>query len=270
MSAEVVLWQTELLTGMSGLVHGVSLRTGGVSSPPFATLNTGLHVGDDARCVRENRRRVAAALGTGLATWVCARQVHGTRIHVATRADAGRGAFAYERAVPATDALVTATPGVTLTVFVADCAPVFLVDPEQRVLGLAHTGWRSLAGGIVGRTVDAMKSAFGVDPTQLHVAVGPCLGPCCFEIGPEVASQFAHEFLSAGEQGRPHLNLGGAIVAELENHGVSPRHISASPECTKCHADKYFSYRAARGGTGRMVAAIAMVAARRDGSPERT
>jgi len=262
------LWQSSLLSGFGELTHGVSLRTGGVGAAPFDSLNVALHVGDDTADVRENRRRVAEEWGGDLRDWVCAQQVHGNRVHHVTTAEKGRGALSYETAIPATDALVTDAPGVVLALFVADCVPVFLYDPQHRALGLAHAGWRGLAAGIVPKTVETMQARFGTRADQLAVAVGPSLGQCCFEVGPEVAEQFdSSHLVRRPGRGKPHLDPYSVVRHQLVACGMPPARLAALPPCTKCRQADYFSHRGSAGTTGRAVALLALLQARSDRRP---
>jgi YfiH family protein len=253
----VRLWRSPLLSRFRELTHGLSLRTGGVSAPPFDSLNVALHVGDEVANVLGNRRRVAEGLGADLRNWVCAQQVHGDRVHCVTAAEVGRGALSYDTAIPETDALVTAAPNLVLTLFVADCAPVFLYDPQHRAFGVAHAGWRSLAAGIVPKTVEKMQAYFGTRTDQLFAAVGPSLGPCCFEVGPEVAGQFDPSHLVRQPDGtRPHLDPCSVIRRQLVERGVPSERLDAAPPCTKCQQSDYFSHRGSGGSTGRAVALL--------------
>ena len=137
----------------SGVVAAVTAREGGVSSGPYATLNLSLSVGDDPAQVAENRRRLAAALGTDLGDFVFARQVHGAGVRVVREADRGSGAFGMDDAIADTDALVTATPGVVLVILTADCVPIVLHDPVAGVLACVHAGWRGTVARVCAAAV---------------------------------------------------------------------------------------------------------------------
>lgn len=256
----VRFWTSPAFSALPGLAaHGVTGRAGGVSAPPFDTLNLGLHVGDDNAAVRENRARAARAAGVSLDRMVCAEQVHGGRVHVVTAGDAGRGAGSLADAIAGADALVTDAPGLLLTLFFADCVPILLADPERRAVGAAHAGWRGLAAGVIGNTVAAMAGAFNSRPRNLLAAIGPGIGPCCYEVGEEVARHFdaAHR-RPAGLAGRPRLDLPGAAAGVLVAAGLDPARIERCGACTSCETERFFSHRAAGGRTGRMAAVIAL------------
>jgi YfiH family protein len=253
----VEFWTAAPLTALPWLAHGVTTRAAGVSVGDYATLNLSLHVGDDPDRVNENRRRAAIALGFSPSKMVCAEQVHGCRVAVVGASDAGRGAVVMETAIPAADALVTDTPGLLLALFFADCLPILLADPERRVVGLAHAGWRGLAAGVIEKTVETMGKRFGTVPRSLVAAVGPGIGPCCFEVGEDVASHFAGAVRRLPGTGKPHIDLALAAVERLTALGVTADQITRAGDCTVCgDPDCWFSHRRDRGRTGRMGALV--------------
>lgn len=248
-------WTAPALAALPWLAHGVSRRDGGVSAAPFDALNLGLHVSDDPDAVRENRRRLAEAAGFSLDAMVCAEQVHRGAVAVVRAEDAGRGAIEFAGAVPGVDALVTDAPGVLLTLFYADCVPVVFADPERRAVAVAHAGWRGLVEGVLGNTVAAMRDAFGSEPSSLLAAVGPCIGPCCFEVGPEVAARFPAEAVAPREESdKPHVDLPAAAARLLREAGLRAENVAVAGECTSCLPALYFSHRRDKGRTGRMAA----------------
>ena len=171
----------------------VTTRAGGVSTGPYASLNLGLHVGDDQAAVLANRETAATALGVGLDDLVFANQVHGAAVRVVTGSDRGRGARSVADAIPATDALVTTEPGVVLAIMVADCVPLVLFDPVRRVLGCVHAGWPGTARGVTPATVAAM-SALGSDPADLVVGIGPSISPDRYQVRADVVAAAAAAF----------------------------------------------------------------------------
>lgn len=204
----------------------------------------------------ENRARAAVALGFDPAAMVCGEQVHGGVAAVVGKADAGRGARRYEEAIPGADALVTNTPNLLLTLCYADCVPIFLVDPRQRAVAVIHAGWKGMAADVIENTVTTLQKDFGSDPADLIAAVGPCIGPCCFEVGPEVAARFPDDTeCNASREQRPHVDLPGA-ARRLRAAGIAGANITIAGECTACLPGLYFSHRRDRGATGRMGALI--------------
>jgi YfiH family protein len=261
----VVLHRFESLVHLDGVVHGVTTRAGGVSTGPFASLNLGLHVGDEPEAVLENRRRACRALEVEAGSLVAGAQVLGSAVAWATGADRGRGALDPASALPGTDALITDSPGVTLVAFSADCPLVALVDPLRRAIGLAHASRRGLLGHVVARTVRAMERLLGCEPSGLLAAIAPSVGPCCYEVGDEVF-QAARQALPGAERyftrrgGRQHLDLWAATAEQLTEAGVLPQRIEQAGLCTCCHADEFFSYRAAQGPTGRFALFLGLTA----------
>src|SRR5262245_542882 len=165
-------------------VHGFPERTGGVSTGLRTSLNLGLRWGDDHDAVEENRRRVAAAAGYDPSQLQVTKHVHGTAVW---RVGEARGEPAEY------DGLVTDRPGQVLAAFAADCIPIIFADPEHRVAGACHAGWRGTVGG-VGPAVIARMRELGADAATIRVALGPSIGPCCFEVGPEVVAEFRAAF----------------------------------------------------------------------------
>jgi copper oxidase (laccase) domain-containing protein len=150
----------------------VTTRNGGVSSGPYASLNLGLHVGDEAADVLENRRRAAAALDADPADFVFCIQAHGPNVQVVTASDRGRGALTQQDAIAGTDALVTRDAGVVLTVMVADCVPIVLYDPVAHVLACVHAGWRGTVARVSEAAVESMRS-LGSNSGDVIAALGP-------------------------------------------------------------------------------------------------
>lgn len=241
-----------LLAAEPGVVHAVFTRHGGVSAPPFNSLNVSTFVGDDPQAVRENRDRVMAALGRPRAGLVMAGLVHDIEV---ARVDAstGQALDGGGRYVPRVDALVTNDPAVALLVTAADCAQVFLLDPRRRAVGLAHAGWRGTAAGVLAATVAAMRAHFGSDPTDLRAAVGPCLGPCCARFSdphhelPAWCAPFIHGH---------YVDLWAMNRNQLIEAGLHPERVAVAEVCTVCRRDLFFSHRGDAGRSGRFAAAI--------------
>ena len=143
------------------------------------------------------------------------------------------------------DALLENTPGAIVAVRTADCIPVLLVDERLRAVAAVHAGWRGTAACIVQRALESMRERFGTSPADLHAAIGPGIGPCCYEVGPEVAAQF-------GAQGRTHIDLAGANRRQLVEAGVTPGRIYASNLCTMCRPEDFYSFRRDGEAAGRL------------------
>lgn len=208
------------------LIHGFSTRAAG----------NFLDRPDDAAVTR--------IFGGGKAT-ATPRQVHSSRV---AQADCSWGDTR-----PEADAVVTNQAGILAGVRTADCVPILLVDPPHKAVAAVHAGRRGAAAGIVANALDRLSDAFGSRAEDIEAAVGPAIGACCFEVGPEVASQFAPEFVIAHEP-RPHVDLIAAVRKQLEQRGV--QRILDVSECTKCRTDRFFSYRDEGAGTGRMLSVV--------------
>jgi polyphenol oxidase len=178
---------------VSGADAAVTARSGGVSSGPYATLNLSLSVGDDPVNVLENRRRLAAALDARLGDLVFARQVHGAGVRIVGEADRGSGAFSLGDAIPDTDALVTRSPGVVLSILTADCVPIVLHDPVAAVLACVHAGWRGTVARVSAAALTAMAS-LGARPSQVIAGVGPAVAPARYQVGADVYQAVAGAF----------------------------------------------------------------------------
>jgi YfiH family protein len=243
----------------AGIVAAFTGRAGGTSTAPFATLNLGLRVADDLRRVLANRRRVATVLGLAGHPWALARQVHGATI-LQVRADQpGQGPPEAKPPLGDGDGLVTADPGVVLVVLTADCAPVLLADPEAGVVGAVHAGWRGLAAGVVEAGVAAMAE-LGADPGAVVGLVGPAVGGCCYEVGPEVREAVGGRYpaaLATTRNGLPGLDPAAGAAQALERAGVGQLRVAG--ECTIDLEERYFSHRRDHGRTGRQSGLIAIV-----------
>ncbi len=251
----VVLYRFEGLRDAGGLNHAVMTRIGGVSQGPYATLNLGHTVGDDLAAVEENHRRVFGALGLEGGQVVSPHQVHSARVGVVGRAHLGT-------VQPSTDALLTEAPAVPLLMRFGDCAPVLFFDPARRVVGIAHAGWRGVVEGIVEATVRALTERLGCDPAGLWAGIGPTIGPCCYEVGPEVvvaveAACPPGAGVVRRVDGRSYLDLPAAVQAQLCAAGVE--RVEDSGLCTSCRVDEFFSHRAERGRTGRFGVVIELL-----------
>lgn len=245
----------------AGFRHGFTTRAGGISAPPFDSLNLGWKWGDDPGNVGENQRRLQAA--SGATTLLRVSQVHGDRILRVRRSD-DPATVAGEKA----DGLCTDEPGVGLSVHVADCTPMLMACARTGACIALHAGWRGTVAGMAGAGVEALISHFGCRPADLHVALGPCIGPCCFEVGDEVVDAFIAAMPGDGTSGviishsgrKAHIDLRALQRVQLAKAGVLPQHIDASTDCTVCDpSGRFFSYRRAGSATGQSVGFILRV-----------
>ena len=237
----------------------VATRHGGVSTGVYCSLNLGGHVGDDPDAVRENRDRLAAACGVDRVRFMDQQHTATVAVVDALLAGRGHGGDAAE-AFPATDALVTDLPGVALAVLVADCVPVVLVDPVRRAVGVAHCGRAGTLLGLLPATVGAMTQAFGTDPGDLRVGLGPCIGAASYEVGPHEVAQVAAalpglDLLVPTRDGHALLDLLTALRHQLDGAGVPAAQVEVSGVDTLSSTDRFFSDRAAR-PCGRFAAVV--------------
>lgn len=231
-----------------GIVAGFTTRHGGVSTPPFASLNLSFSSGDDRDVVETNRGILAKTAGFDSSRLVVAGLVHGSDVAIADKPGL----------VDSVDGLVTDCEDLLLCVTAADCAIVLLSDPTKRIVGACHAGWRGAVAGVIASTVKAMVG-LGADLSQMHSFISPCISAEMFEVGPEVAIQFSPEFVFRNkESGKDHVDLSASLVGQLQNLGIAPANIEASSDCTMSRVDRYFSYRGENGNTGRMMGFIGM------------
>ncbi|MGC8877322.1 peptidoglycan editing factor PgeF [Thermus sp.] len=230
-----------LLTTPLPVPHGFTTRLGGVSEGPFASLNLSAATGDDPERVAENQRRVLAAFGYPEVAGL--KQVHGTEVRLVEGPGVWEG-----------DGLLTRTPGLLLRVGVADCYPLLLYHPEGLV-GALHAGWRGVVGGIL---LEALKriEALGLDPWEVHLAIGPGIGGACYQVGEEVVERFAEAGLRTFRKdpsapGKYLLDLEKALLLQAKEAGLREERIYRVGLCTHC-APHLFSHRRDRGRTGRM------------------
>jgi YfiH family protein len=245
--------------------HGFSLRSGGVSEGPFASLNLGAATGDAPERVEENLRRFLEAVGVARALLPTVVQVHGDKVvhawpegeGVSLRTSVERPA---EGGVLEADAVV-AIPGAAAGVRTADCVPVLLYDPGSGVAAAVHAGWRGTATGIVSRTLARLVTDYGSEPSQLVAAIGPAIGPCCYEVGDDVAAVFGTDpRLGTGlvaSTGRARLDLRECNRALLVTAGVPDEQVELVGGCTSCDPAHFFSHRRDAGRTGRHLAVVA-------------
>ncbi len=247
-----------------GLRFWVTTRRGGVSRGPFATLNLSFAVPDQPEAVAENRRRVVSALGLAPERLVGAEQTHGDGVAVVGPAEAGRAVLPGRDPVAGIDGLVTAEAGLFLFVQLADCYPLVLFDGRQGVVGLAHCGWRGTLLGLPAKLAETMARTFGSRPRELWAVIGPGIGPCCYQVGPDVVRAARlrlpePEGVLVRRESRTFLDLPAAIGRWLEAAGLAPARILRRGPCTGCRTDLFYSHRVEGGLTGRFWAVAGLI-----------
>ena len=245
-----------VLTSCESVAHAFLSRAGGVSPAPFDSLNLG-YAGtegtDSPELVDKNYAILGRALGVTRDNLFAIRQVHGSRVAVAE--DEMRDGKNPPHVIEA-DAAITALTGVAVGVLTADCLPVLLYDPVKRVAGAAHAGWKGTEKEIGSKTVEAMRARFASRPEDIRAALGPCIGPCCYEIGDEVAQRFSATKALLREGGRTTLDMALANMEQLERGGLKRENITLPGACTACSNRDFFSYRKDAGSTGRQLSFI--------------
>jgi hypothetical protein len=239
------------LFAAAGIGVAFSERIGGVSEPPFASLDLAGHVGDAPGSVDRNRELLLESIGIATLSdhLTCAEQVHGTVMAEVTTAEAGAGAWvsAGRPPVAGADALWTCERGVPLMLMFADCVPIVLARPGIPAVAVVHAGWRGAAAGIVRRAAAVLGALPGED--DLMAFVGPHIGPCCYEVGPDCVSQFDNRFVTI-TAASSHLDLGAVVAEDLKRSGVPEGRQWHLGICTAHNTDRFFSHRA-DGQTGR-------------------
>jgi YfiH family protein len=274
-SSNLQILQVPGLTKLPWLLHGFSTKPGGISDlNGEKVLNLGFTDGDTRENVLENRRRFQSALGADDLQLLPLKQIHSDVIHLFNTApsESCKG-----------DASVTNRPGLLLAVQTADCVPILLVDPKKRAIAAIHAGWRGTLSRIAIKAIGQMQMHYGTNPAELFAAIGPSIGPCCYEVGTEVATQFHSQFADApewfdefrtGDEPNPvqwlnmmppghqpppknvRLDLKIANRAQLLNLGLRPQNIFVSDLCTACCPDLLFSYRKQGSQSGRLLSVV--------------
>lgn len=219
-------------------VHGFPERTGGVSRGARASLNLGYAWGDERDNVTRNRQLVAEYAGFEFARLAVTKHVHGTAVWRVGEEKPDPDEF---------DGLVSDRPGTVLGAFAADCIPIVFADPVGRTCGAAHSGWRGTVAGVSANVVQRMVE-MGSQPSDIRVALGPSIGPCCYEVGPDVVEPFTERLgalpgLIVQGPAKEHLDLRVATRAILQEMGVRAENIDDTPPCTRCQPERFFSYR---------------------------
>ncbi len=236
------------------LVHAFLGRTGGVSSGHLASLNLGRREEDKVENLAENKRRVGAAFGVDEGNIFTVSQVHSDRIVVIDNPDIRPEEIKSQEA----DGIITDIKGMAIGILTADCVPVLLFDRKKRVVAAVHAGWKGTASNISAKAVEIMMERFESRSQDIAAAIGPAIGPCCYEVGEEVVSAFGHrEGVAVRHGNKWHVDLPKANLLQLQDAGVTD--IDLSNICTSCSTDLFFSHRKEMGKTGRQLSFISLI-----------
>ncbi|KPU44026.1 laccase domain protein YfiH [Oxobacter pfennigii] len=250
--------------GQSNKVKAItSTRIGGVSEGTFYSLNTGYKSGDEKYKIDENIKILCHAAGFEMDELVLTDQVHGSNCRVVTAKDCGKGIIK-ESDIKAIDALTTNEKEVGLCIFTADCVPVFLYDNKNEAIAVIHAGWRGVVSKIINNTIELMNKTYGTSGEDIIAAIGPSIGPCCFEVNGDVKDKFVNLFGKDEEiiikyKERYKLNLWNAINKQLLLKGIQSKKIINSNLCTSCNHNEFYSYRRDGSQTGRMVSMLKLI-----------
>lgn len=238
-----------------GIRAGFTGRNGGVSRVPFNSLNLGYNTDDLAVNVEGNRSTLTRAFGLRPHQLLTVNQVHGSDVLLVNEPNPD---LSYFLSV-ACDAVVTDQPKIMVGILTADCYPVLLVDPQRKVAGVVHVGWRGAAYGLIEKTIQVMHAEYGCQPEQLLAAVGPGIGAHAYEVDRPVRDAFRHgagrwdEISAEVALGKWHLDLRRCCELQLNAAGLLPHKIEIARECTCCHRETLFSHRRDKGQTGRQL-----------------
>ena len=236
----------DIFKPFDNLIHAFSTRLGGVSAPPFAALNLGLHTPDERQNVQRNRQLFFRELGISRERIVFPRQVHSANVEPVTKPGIVKNC----------DGLITAQKNLFLSVQTADCFPVFIFDPQKEVVALVHSGWRGTAANICGKTIEAMNKRFDCNVENLIAAVGPGVQQSCYQVDKRTAAYFEDKYLIPDEIGHYKLDVQGCIVGQLKEAGIPIVQIEIDRTCTHCAEHIYYSYRRDGQNSGRMMGII--------------
>lgn len=262
---EVPYLEFSILADTDLVRHGFSTRLGGVSKGCFSSMDLSFVRGDEEEAVRENFRRIGASMGVSCEDMVFSQQTHTTNVRVVTEQDRGMG-MTRPLECSDVDGLVTNVPGLCLVTFYADCVPLYILDPVQKVIGLSHSGWRGTVGKIGKKTVEMMTKEYGSDPKDILVAVGPSICQDCYEVSEDVIQQFQQNFdpiywdriFYQKDNGKYQLNLWAANACVFQESGILKEHMAVTNVCTHCNSDVLYSHRTMGNDRGSLAAFLAL------------
>lgn len=261
-ASRIIPLRSQLLSGVPGVIHGITHRVDGMGK---ADGNVSFSSPRDREDAWEMRQRWSAAIGIDAQHLAFTGITHGVDVLVATPEHAGAGAAPGSVQAGLADALITDHPNVAVTVTHADCLSILIVDPENCAVAAIHAGWRGTVSDIAGTTITAMQTTYGSNPADLLVFLGPAIGGCCNEVGPEVTTAWREQARNLGPLAelavtqpgpKEHFDVPRANTLLLQRIGVQPEHIEIPAICTKCSTDDWFSHRGHGSGAGRQASII--------------
>ena len=243
----ISLYQSDVLSKFQNLVHGFTTRRGGVSTGEYESMSLSHFRGDDINCVRKNEEILCENLGLDIKRLSSTKQEHTSNIEIIDKTNIGIGVhYDWGKGV---DACITMEKNVPLLCCSADCVPILMYAEDIGAIAAIHSGWRGTDEKIAQKTVYRLIK-LGASPENIHVAIGPCIGQCCYEVSGDVAERFGEKYSVSKENGKFMLDLGKVNFDLICVAGVKEENISLSEICTKCNNDLFFSHRAQNGKSG--------------------
>ncbi len=256
-----VYLECEKFSESGDVIHAFLSRKGGISNPPFNSLNLSYRVGDNDETVLENYRTVGKNFGINYEHFIRVNQAHGDKILVIDNHPEKIKDFSDKAEKLMRDALITDIPFLPIGILTADCASIILFDKKEKVIAIAHAGWRGTVLRIGQKVFAEMKRHYGTSPENCLVSIGPSIKKCCYEVGEEVVESLRTKFpvwknfvMKKGDKWS--FSIDELNVFQMMEIGIPPGNISKSNLCTSCNRDLFFSYRAEKGITGRCLSFI--------------
>jgi YfiH family protein len=240
------------IAGIGWIQHGFLTRQGGVSSPPYESLNLCDGNGDQKENVVKNKCRIAEVFDFDPKRLILLNQIHQDKI-LLVKEPLGTLPSLLEY-----DAVISDTPNTFLGILTADCLPIFIVDRDKKVIAAIHAGRRGTALHITSKVLKKMKEEFCCTSKDLIIALGPCIGPCCYEIDDEVFIPEWEPFSTSRGRGRRMVDLARINISQLQEEGIRKEQVFSIDLCTSCHSDLFFSFRK-EGQTGRQLSFIGII-----------
>lgn len=246
--------ESEVLRACGFLSHAFLTRWSGASEGRFSSLNFSVREGDEEKKVASNWEIFAGAFNIPASRFFMIRQIHGDRIVVADGLKNEPPSFPVQ-----CDAVVTASRRVAIGIRTADCVPILLADRVRRIIGAVHAGWKGTSLNIAAKTIGVMRERFASRPEDILAAIGPAVGPCCYQVDEKVYSSsegdkdWTSAFRPCAEEGRWMLDLPLANRLQMLKTGLLSENVFFAGLCTSCRTDLFFSHRAEKGGTGRQL-----------------
>ena len=250
----VALYQSNILKRFN-IIHGFTTRKGGVSTGEYKSMSLSPFRGDDISCVKKNEQILCEALGLDIKKLTSTKQEHTDKVRLVKKEDAGRGVhFPWDEGV---DGVITLEKNLPLICYSADCVPILMCASDIEAIAAVHSGWRGTKEKIAQKTVEKLKE-LGAATKNIYVAIGPCIGKCCYEVSGEVALMFDEKGYTKKDNGKYMLDLAFLNSEMLKEKDIPSENISTSGICTKCRNDLFFSHRGQNGISGTLGGIICM------------